>query len=117
MSTRWLFLTLLCVVLIAVGQLLFKAAAGQWRIDGWSWATLRSFLSPTLLLALVLYGLTTVLWVLVLRSAPLSIAYPLYALVFLLVPILAHFVFGEPLSWNSLVGGAVIMLGVMIAIR
>jgi drug/metabolite transporter (DMT)-like permease len=117
MSTRWLFLTLLCVVLIAVGQLLFKSAAGQWRIDGWSWATLRSFLSPTLLLALVLYGLTTVLWVMVLRSVPLSIAYPLYALVFMLVPILAHFAFGEALSWNSLVGGAVIMLGVMIAIH
>jgi drug/metabolite transporter (DMT)-like permease len=117
MSTRWLFLTLLCVVLIGVGQLLFKAAAGQWRIDGWSWATLRSFLSPTMLVALALYGLTTVLWVLVLRSAPLSIAYPLYALVFVLVPVLAHFVFGEPLSWNSLVGGAVIMVGVVIAIR
>jgi drug/metabolite transporter (DMT)-like permease len=117
MSTRWFLLTLLCVVLIAVGQLLFKSAAGQWRVEGWSWATLRSLLSPALLLALALYGLTTVLWVFVLRSAPLSIAYPLYALVFLLVPILEHFVFGETLTWNSLVGGAVIMLGVMIAIR
>lgn len=117
MSTRWLLLTLLCVVLIAIGQLLFKTAASQWRIDGWSWATLRSFLSPTMLVALVLYGLTTILWVLVLRSTPLSIAYPLYALVFVLVPFLAYFALGEPLSWNTLIGGGVIVLGVMIAIH
>jgi drug/metabolite transporter (DMT)-like permease len=117
MSTRWLLLTLLCVALIAIGQLLFKAGAGQWRIDGWSWTSLRSFLSPTMLLALMLYGLTTVLWVFILRSAPLSLAYPLFALVFVLVPVLAHFALGEPLSWRALAGGALIVLGVFIAIQ
>ena len=40
MSTRWLLLTLLCVVLIAAGQMLFKVAAAQWRIDGWSWCAM-----------------------------------------------------------------------------
>jgi drug/metabolite transporter (DMT)-like permease len=116
-STRWLLLTLLCVVLIAAGQMLFKIAAAQWRIDGWSWATVRGFLSPTMILALMLYGLTTILWVFVLRSVPLSAAYPIYALVFVLVPVAAHFLLGEALSWNTVIGGAIIMLGVVIAVR
>jgi undecaprenyl phosphate-alpha-L-ara4N flippase subunit ArnE len=116
-STRWLLLTLLCVLLIAVGQMLFKVAAAQWRIDGWSWATARGFLSPAMVLALFLYGLTTILWVFILRTVPLSAAFPIYALVFILVPVAAHFLLGEPWSWNTLVGGAIIMLGVIIAVR
>ena len=117
MPIRWLLLTPLCVALIAAGQMPFKSVAGQWHIDGWSWTTLRSFLSPTLMLALTIYGMTTVLWVLILRAVPLTAAFPLYALVFLVVPVLAHFIFGEPLSWNAMVGGAVIVLGVAIAVR
>jgi drug/metabolite transporter (DMT)-like permease len=116
-STRWLLLTLLCVVLIAAGQMLFKVAAAQWRIDGWSWATMRGFLSPAMVSALFLYGLTTILWVFILHAVPLSVAYPIYALVFVLVPVAAHFLFGEPWSWNTLVGGGIIMLGVIIAVR
>jgi undecaprenyl phosphate-alpha-L-ara4N flippase subunit ArnE len=117
MSPRWLLLTLLCVVLIAAGQMLFKVAAAQWRIDGWSWSTARGFLSPAMVLALILYGMTTVLWVFILRTVPLSVAFPVYALVFVLVPVAAHFLLNEPWSWNALVGGAVIMLGVIIAAR
>jgi undecaprenyl phosphate-alpha-L-ara4N flippase subunit ArnE len=117
MSPRWLLLTLLCVVLIAAGQMLFKVAAAQWRIDGWSWSTARGFLSPAMVLALILYGMTTVLWVFILRTVPLSVAFPVYALVFVLVPVAAHFLLNEPWSWNALVGGAVIMLGVIIAVR
>ena len=117
MSTRWLLLTILCVVLIAAGQMLFKVAAAQWRIDGWSWNTARSFLSPAMVLALIVYGMTTVLWVFILRTVPLSVAFPVYALVFVLVPVAAHVLLNEPWSWNALIGGAVIMLGVIISIR
>jgi len=38
-------------------------------------------------------------------------------LVFVLVPVTAHFVLGEPWSWNALIGGGVIMLGVIISVR
>jgi len=115
--TRALLLTLLCVTLLAAGQMLFKVAAAQWRIAGWTWATVEGFLSPALLVALALYAVATVLWVFVLRSVPLTVAFPLYALVFVLVPLGAHFVLGEDFSWNTIVGGAIIVLGVAIAVR
>ena len=117
MPARSLLLTLACVVLIAVGQLLFKSAAGQWRIDGWSWATLRGFLSPVMLIALVIYAAATLLWVFVLRTVPLSSAYAVFSLAFLIVPVLAWIFLGETLSLNTLIGGAIIVVGVIIAVR
>ena len=117
MPTRALLLTLLCVALLAAGQMLFKVAAAQWRIDGWTWTTVRSFLSPALLVALLLYAVATVLWVFILRTVPLSLAFSVYALVFLLVPLLAHLLFGESLSMKTLIGAAVIVVGVVISVR
>jgi drug/metabolite transporter (DMT)-like permease len=116
MQPRWILLTLTCVLLLAVGQVLFKSAAGQWRIDGWSWTTMRSFLSPAMLVALLIYAIATVLWVYVLREAPLVLAYTLFSLAFIVTPILAHFVLGEPLGIRTLIGGAVIVAGVVIAV-
>jgi drug/metabolite transporter (DMT)-like permease len=112
-----LLLTLLCVLLISAGQLLFSVAAGRWRIDGWSWTTLTGFLSPIMLLALTVYGFATLLWVYVLRTVPLASAYALFSLAFLIVPILAWLFLGEKLAANTLVGGAIIVVGVIVAVR
>jgi drug/metabolite transporter (DMT)-like permease len=117
MPLRSILLTLACVVLIAIGQLLFKAAATQWRMDGWSWSTVTGFLSPLMVLALVIYGVATLLWVYVLRTVPLATAYVLFSLAFLIVPVLAWLVLGERISANTLVGGVIIVIGVIVAVR
>ena len=117
MTARSLLLTIACVVLISVGQLLFKSAAGQWRVDGWSWTTLRGFLSPTMVVALIVYAVATLLWVFVLRTVPLSAAYALFSLAFLIVPVLARVFLDEPIALHTLIGGAVIVAGVIIAAR
>lgn len=104
--------TLACVVSISIGQLLFKKAAAllpahphwtDWVFNGW------------LLVSLVLYGLTTLGWIWVLRHAPLHLAYPFMGLAFLIVPTLAWAFLGEPLHWRTLAGGALIMAGVALA--
>ena len=64
---------------------------------------------------LVLYGITTLAWVWILRSAPLHLAYPFMGLAFLIVPTLAWMLLGEPLHWRTLAGGALIMAGVALA--
>lgn len=117
MPLRSILLTLFCVLLIAVGQLLFKSAATQWKVDGWSWTTVTGFLSPVMLVALFVYGLATLLWVYVLRTVPLASAYALFSLAFLIVPLLAHFALGERISANTLIGGAIIVVGVIVAVR
>ena len=112
MTIQLSFLTLLCVVCISIGQLLFKQAASalpsepqllDWVLNGW------------LISSLALYGLTTVGWVWILRHAPLHLAYPFMGLAFLIVPTLAWLFLGEPLHWRTLAGGALILVGVALA--
>jgi drug/metabolite transporter (DMT)-like permease len=117
MPARSFLLTLLCVLLIAVGQLLFKAAAQRWEFAGWSWETLTGFLSPLMLVALAVYGIATVLWVYVLRTVPLGAAYAVFSLAFVIVPLLAHFVLGERLTVSTMIGAALIVAGVVVAVR
>jgi drug/metabolite transporter (DMT)-like permease len=116
MSARGVAIVLACVAMIAIGQILFKTAAGQWRLQGWTWQTVAGLLSPSLLVALVIYALATVLWVYALRTLPLSVAYPLFALTFVLVPLLAHYAHGEPLVGRTFIGAGVIIVGVLISV-
>jgi drug/metabolite transporter (DMT)-like permease len=115
MTIRWLLLTVVCVALLSLGQMLFKAAAGQWHIEGWGWSTWRGLLSAPMVVALTVYAATTILWVFILRQLPLSVAYPVYALSFLFVPLLAYLTFGEPLTARTLLGGAIIIIGIFVA--
>ncbi len=105
-------ITILCVLGISLGQILFKKAAAsiadatqwqQWVFNGW------------LITALALYGITTLVWIWVLRHAPLHIAYPFMALAFLIVPCLGWLFLGEPIHVQTLVGGALILAGITLA--
>lgn len=102
-----------CVVSIAAGQLLFKLAAVAPRPEGEAW---RLFLSPPLLLGLVCYGLATLVWVWQLRTVPLSRAFPLMALGFVLTPLAATFLFQETTSPRYWLGAALIVSGIVLSI-
>ncbi len=104
--------TLLCVIGISIGQLLFKKAAAALPP---ALSVLDVLHNGWLLGALALYGVTTLGWVWVLRHAPLHLAYPFMGLAFLIVPTLAWLFLGEPLHWRTLAGGALIMAGVALA--
>ena len=116
LTLRGLVIVLACVLMIAIGQVLFKAAAGQWRIQGWSLESLRSLLSPALVIALIIYATATVMWVFALRTVPLSVAYPLFALTYVVVPLLAYLAHGEPLTGKAFIGAAIIIVGVIVSV-
>ena len=109
-----LFLTALCVLGIGFGQILFrKGAVG---IDS-ERVVASTLTSPSLWVALLVYAAATVLWVYVLRYAPLNRVYPVFALAFILVPALESMLLGEPFRLQTLIGGAIIFVGVAIAVR
>jgi undecaprenyl phosphate-alpha-L-ara4N flippase subunit ArnE len=101
---------LLALAMLACGQVLFKQASGQI-----SFARPASFVSGTLILALFVYGAATLLWLAVLARVPLSTAFPFYGLTFILVPAFALWLLHEPIRPQTWVGGAVILLGVLIS--
>lgn len=111
MSLMRTLLVLACVALIAVGQVLFKFAAG--RIDPRTPWWMLAF-EPYLVLAGAIYVGATFLWVMQLRAVPLNRAYPLFALAFILVPLLSHLVFGERLSLPYLGGSLLIIAGTVL---
>ena len=72
------------------------------------------FKNSSFLTALVLYGAATLIWLSVLRNAPLSQAYALYSLSFVLVPLCAAVWFQEPLGWRYIVGSMLIIGGITL---
>ncbi len=109
-----LLLTFVCVLMIGCGQILFKMAANRGaQLAGTGF--IESWLTWPLLVALGVYGLATLLWVWILRYITLNTAYPVYALAFLVIPALAHFFLGEPMTWRHFVGGGLIIIGVAIS--
>jgi drug/metabolite transporter (DMT)-like permease len=110
-------LTLLMAYAIgmAVGQLLFKAAAMRYASDGTVADRLLSLLAnPYFMAAVVLYVGLTVLWVWILTFTPLSRGYPFVALAFAVTPLLGGLVFGEPITGRLLVGIALILGGLVL---
>ena len=112
MTPSNLALTLASVFAIGVGQVLFKLAAqSASRGSGSPW----DLLNPWLFAALAVYAVATALWVWVLKSAPLHVAYPFMGFAFVVVPVLAAIYLGEPLDWRVLAGAALVGSGVAVA--
>lgn len=107
-------MALACVVGIAAGQLLFKACADAIAdADGTrTTAALLYFLA-----AFVVYAITSIAWVLVLRSVALGKIYPVMALAFVLVPLASRLVYGEQFQPQYYLGVALIVAGVTITAR
>ena len=95
--------------MLSTGQVLFKKAAISGEGDG----LIGMFLNPWMFTALCLYGAATMLWVWILRTTPLSFAYPFVALGFIFVPAAASVFFAEELSWRYGLGCAMIIGGIL----
>lgn len=111
MSIWRVFAILGCVALISIGQVLFKYSALRTDPKAGFWALVYS---PYLITAGIIYVGATFLWVVQLRYVPLNRAYPLFAIAFVLVPLLSNWAFGEKLSMPYLLGSALIVMGVAL---
>jgi len=67
--------------------------------------------------ALFCYALSVVVWILALSRVPVSIAFPLLSMAYIVTAVAAWYLLGEPLSMTKLVGIGVIILGVIIISR
>ncbi|MHB0951007.1 MAG: EamA family transporter [Allorhizobium sp.] len=102
-------------LMIATGQVLFKmtsSTAGEFSARGLAGL----MLNPILIAALAIYGIGTLIWIYVLKSVPLTIAYSFMGLTFFFVPLLAQIFLGETLTLRYAFGAALIIAG-LIAIN
>jgi drug/metabolite transporter (DMT)-like permease len=113
MTPLQLALIVFTVFALSLGQIFFKLAAEELNADlSHMPAALLNF---KVFLALAVYFIATILWLLLLKQVPLRTAYPFAALAFVFVPLLAHWTLGEALTWESIVGAAFIVLGVLVS--
>lgn len=67
--------------------------------------------------ALFCYAFSVVVWILALSRVPVSIAFPMLSMAYVVNAIAAYYLLGEPFSSTKLVGMGVIILGVIIISR
>ena len=103
--------------LLSIGQLLFRQSALQVAGKPLPELLMELLRTPVFYLAVLLYGLTTLLWVWLLGRYPLSIAYPFATLAIVAVPILEMTVFKQRLPGGYWLGVALIIAGVLVIAR
>ena len=111
------------VLLNAAAQLFLKAATRSSGIlvrdsGAVSWATAAHLLYATPLWAgLACYGVSVFLWVGALSRVPVSVAYPMLSIGYIINAFAAAALFGEALSAAKLLGIALIVAGVLVLTR
>ena len=112
-----LWLILIAVVLMAYANVVLKlriAALGGDSAASW-WSYLISMmLDPVTWSALIAAVVTGLLYVISLRQLELSVAEPLFALIFVVVPLAAALILGEHLPPLRIMGLVFIFIGVTL---
>lgn len=106
-------LLLLNIVLLLAGQALWKQGleqAGGLQLGN----ALQVLFSPWILAGAALYAFATVVWLVVLSRLPLSTAYPLQSIAYVLGLFVAWLVFGEAIPPNRWIGAGIIIAGVAV---
>ena len=110
------------VLLNAAAQLLLKAGTlrvGEFAFTmenvlpvGWRLAT-----NPFIAGGLACYVVSVVVWIMALSRVPVSIAYPMLSVGYIVNALAAWYLFGESLSMQKLVGIGFIVIGVFLVAR
>ncbi len=112
-------LLVLCSVTPAVaGQLILKYAIGRLNLNmeeaGAVGYYLRLFTTPLVLLGFAMYGVSSLFWLFILSKLPLSLAYPLVSMGYVLVVFFSWLLLREHVSVTRMIGVAVICCGVAL---
>jgi small multidrug resistance pump len=91
-----------------LGQVLLKFGAGG---EG---GFLAQLLRPTTMVGLVCYGGAALLYIVALRRIPMSVALPCTAVSYVIIALVGHFAFGEPLGPQKVMAIALISAGVLV---
>ena len=112
MPTRTMSLILCAVACSTLGQLLLKAGAQHLAAAAGLEFLLAVARDVRVLCGLAAWSASTVCWLYVLQVTPLSRAYPLYSLTYVLIPLASLYAFGEHVRRVQVAGMALIIVGI-----
>ena len=110
------------VLLNAAAQLLLKAgtnAVGQFELSAQNILPvgMRLALEPHIAAGLACYVVSVAVWIVGLSRVPVSIAYPMLSVGYIVNAVAAWYLFGESLTAQKLIGIAFIVCGVFLVAR
>ena len=110
------------VMLNAAAQILMKAGTNaighfEFSVDNIVPIGLKLATEWHIVVALCCYALSVIIWILALSRVPVSIAFPMLSMAYIVTAVAAWYLLGEALSVTKLVGIGVIILGVIIISR
>ena len=111
MSAASFALVLAGVLLNATAQLLLKAGTNAMPLG------VRLAIEPHILAGLACYVISVVVWVVALSRVPVSIAYPMLSIGYVVNAIAAWALLGETVTTMRMAGIAVIVVGVFMVAR
>ncbi|HTH93757.1 MAG TPA: SMR family transporter [Rhodocyclaceae bacterium] len=122
MSAVSFALILTGVLLNAAAQLCLKAgttAIGQFSftLENLIPIGMRIAFQPWIIGGLSCYVVSVVVWILALSRVPVSVAYPMLSIGYIVNAFIAHFWFGEALATQKLLGIGFIIVGVVMVAR
>jgi multidrug transporter EmrE-like cation transporter len=115
-------LVLTGVLLNATAQLLLKAGTNavghfEFHLDNLIPVGTKIAFQPYILGGMTCYAISLVVWIMALSRVPVSIAYPMLSIGYVVNAAVAYFWFGEPLAAQKLLGLGFIVLGVVLVAR
>lgn len=113
---------MLGVLLNATAQLLLKAGTNRVGEFAFAWDNvvpvgLRLATSAPVVGGLACYVVSVVVWILALSRVPVSVAYPMLSVGYVVNALAAWMLFGESLTAQKLVGIGFIVIGVYLVAR
>jgi len=122
MNTITFSLILTGVLLNAGAQLLLKA--GTTRIGAFEFTSgniipvgMQLATQPHIIGGLACYVVSVVVWIMALSRVPVSIAYPMLSIGYIVNAVAAYYLFGEALAGQKLLGIGFIIVGVWLVAR
>jgi multidrug transporter EmrE-like cation transporter len=122
MSALSFALILTGVLLNAAAQLLLKAGTNavghfEFHLDNVLPVGMKLAFEPHIAGGMVCYVVSLVVWIMALSRVPVSVAYPMLSIGYVVNAVVAYYWLGEQVSVMRLVGIGVIVLGVFIVAR
>lgn len=110
MNNALRYCSLVAVNLLYASVMLFTRSAAEY--DFISWQYILWFIG-----AVVVMGVYAVCWQQILRRTELSMAYMFKGMSIVFVMLLAYIFFDEAITWNNLLGAAIIILGIALYVK
>ena len=112
-----LAVALVSIFLGATGQFLFRLGMlhyGKVTVIGIWGQLIEIIFTPAILLGFLCFGLSSLLWLVVISRWELSYAYPLVALGYVLAIVFGTVLLHEDLAWPKILGSVLILSGISV---